>query len=178
MKTDRVDVLTLANLLRADFLPEITQRVPVPPLHVRELRALLSHRRRLVSLQTTAKNRLRSVLHRLNVPAPKGKPFSQKNRAFWTQLQLSSIERLRVEQELRQASTSQEWAEHMAYLLQVPGVGLITAMTILAAVGEIERFGSAKQLVGYAGLGAVCMPAARSTATRVSPNRAGATCAR
>ena len=61
VKTDKVDVLTLAQLLRADMLPEVW----VPPLHVRELRALLSHRRRLVSLQTTAKNRLQSVLHRL-----------------------------------------------------------------------------------------------------------------
>jgi hypothetical protein len=28
VKTDRVDVLTLAKLLRADMLPEVTQRVP------------------------------------------------------------------------------------------------------------------------------------------------------
>jgi hypothetical protein len=42
VKTDRVDVLTLAKLLRADMLPEVW----VPPCHVRELRALLSHRRR------------------------------------------------------------------------------------------------------------------------------------
>jgi transposase len=63
VKTDKVDVLNLAHLLRADLLPEVW----VPPQHVRDLRALLSHRRRLVSLQTTAKNRLQSVLHRLVV---------------------------------------------------------------------------------------------------------------
>jgi hypothetical protein len=40
------------------------------------------------------------------------------------------------------------------YLLQLPGIGLITAMTILSAIGEIERFPTAKKLVGYAGLGA------------------------
>jgi transposase len=68
VKTDRVDVLTLAKLLRADMLPEVW----VPPTHVRDLRALLSHRRRLVVLQTTAKNRLQSVLHRLNLTPPKG----------------------------------------------------------------------------------------------------------
>src|SRR5215216_2785648 len=37
VKTDKVDVLTLAQLLRADMLPEVW----VPPAHVRELRAAL-----------------------------------------------------------------------------------------------------------------------------------------
>jgi hypothetical protein len=41
VKTDNVDVLTLAQLLRADMLPEVW----VPPSHVRDLRAQLSHRR-------------------------------------------------------------------------------------------------------------------------------------
>ena len=76
VKTDKVDVLTLAQLLRADMLPEVW----VPPQHVRDLRALLSHRRRLVSLQTTAKNRLQSVLHRLNLKPPEGQAFADKQR--------------------------------------------------------------------------------------------------
>jgi transposase len=35
----------------------------------------------------------------------------------------------------------------------LPGVGILTAMTILAAIGEITRFPNAKKLAGYAGLG-------------------------
>ena len=167
VKTDKVDVLTLAQLLRADMLPEVW----VPPMHVRDLRALLSHRRRLVALQTTAKNRLHSVLHRLNLKPPKGDLFARKQREWWKQLELSATERLRVEQdlatlehiepqigevdaELRRLSTSEQWAEQVPYLVQLPGIALLTAMTILGAVGDITRFGSAKQLVGYAGLGA------------------------
>jgi transposase len=167
VKTDRVDVLTLAKLLRADMLPEVW----VPPTHVRDLRALLSHRRRLVVLQTTAKNRLQSVLHRLNLKPPKGELFAQKQRGWWDELELSTTERLRVDQdlatlahvkaqietvdaELRRLSTSEEWADQVPYLVQLPGIGLLTAMTILGAVGDVTRFGSAKQLVGYAGLGA------------------------
>jgi transposase len=167
VKTDRVDVLTLAKLLRADMLPEVW----VPPSHVRDLRALLSHRRRLVVLQTTAKNRLQSVLHRLNLKPPKGELFAKKQRGWWNELELSTTERLRVDQdlatlahvkaqietvdaELRRLSTIPEWAEQVPYLVQLPGIGLLTAMTILGAVGDITRFGSAKQLVGYAGLGA------------------------
>jgi transposase len=167
VKTDKVDVLTLAHLLRADMLPEVW----VPPQHVRDLRALLSHRRRLVSLQTSAKNRLQSVLHRLNLRPPDGDLFAHKQRAWWADLDLSPTERLRVDQdvatldhivpqiaavdaELRRLSTSERWAEQVPYLLQLPGIAVLSAMTILSAVGDITRFPSAKQLVGYAGLGA------------------------
>jgi transposase len=167
VKTDKVDVLTLAQLLRADMLPEVW----VPPQHVRDLRALLSHRRRLVSLQTTAKNRLQSVLHRLNLKPPEGHAFAHNQRAWWEQLELSTTERLRVDQdiatldhigeqiaaidaELRRLSVSEQWAEQVPYLMQLPGIALLTAMTVLGAIGDITRFGAAKKLVGYAGLGA------------------------
>ncbi len=36
--------------------------------------------------------------------------------------------------------------------MSVPGVAMITAATFLAQVGEIDRFSSPKQLVGYLGL--------------------------
>jgi len=44
--------------------------------------------------------------------------------------------------------------ERIPLLIQLPGIQLVSAITILAAIGEIERFSSAQQLVGYAGLGA------------------------
>ncbi|HEX7975583.1 MAG TPA: IS110 family transposase [Anaerolineales bacterium] len=44
--------------------------------------------------------------------------------------------------------------ESIPLLVQVPGVAMLTAITILAAIGDIRRFPSAKKLVGYAGLGA------------------------
>lgn len=160
-------MLTLAKLLRADLLPEVW----VPPRHVRDLRALLSHRRRLVSLQTTAKNRLQSVLHRLNLSAPEGEQFAHKQRTWWKELELSATERLRVDHdiatldhigpqigavdaELRRLSTSKDWAEQVPYLIQLPGIALLSAMTILGAIGDITRFEAAKKLIGYAGLGA------------------------
>jgi transposase len=167
VKTDKVDLLTLAQLLRADMLPEVW----VPPSHVRDLRALLCHRRRLVSLQTTAKNRLQSVLDRLNLRPPDGELFARKQREWWKSLDLSNTQRLGVDQdlatldqiipqieevdgELRRLSTSEHWAEYLPYLVQLPGIGLLTAMTILSAIGDVTRFPSSKQLVGYAGLGA------------------------
>jgi hypothetical protein len=42
----------------------------------------------------------------------------------------------------------------MTFIMQIPGIGLYTGMTILAAIGDIARFPTPSQLVGYAGLGA------------------------
>lgn len=167
VKTDRRDTLVLARLLAANLIPEIW----IPPVEVRELRALIAHRQRLVSQQTATKNRLQGVLHRHHIVPPTGKLFSQANRTWWTELRLLPSEKLRllqdlatldhlapqltaVETELARLSTVDPWAGQVAFLIQLPGIGLIIAMTILSAIGEISRFPAAKKLVGYAGLGA------------------------
>jgi transposase len=46
------------------------------------------------------------------------------------------------------------FCQQVPFLLQLPGLGMVGAMTILAAVGDSSRFPTSKQLVGYAGLGA------------------------
>jgi transposase len=56
--------------------------------------------------------------------------------------------------ELTRLSVEDPWARPMVYLMQLPGLGIITSMTILAAIGEISRFPSPEKLVGYSGLGA------------------------
>jgi len=166
VKTDKRDALALARLLSAHMIPEVW----VPPQHVRELRALMAHRQRLVSQRTAAKNRLQSVLHRHQLSPPKGKLFSKKNKGWWHNLDLPASEQLRIRQdqaiinclnplivevetEIKILSVSQPWADQLPFLLQLPGIGLLKAMTILGAIGHIERFASAKKLVGYAGLG-------------------------
>jgi transposase len=53
-----------------------------------------------------------------------------------------------VDIELRPLSTSEQWAEQTRYLVQLPGIGLLTAMTILGAIGDLTRFRWSKQLVG------------------------------
>jgi transposase len=57
-KNDKVDAATLAQLLRADLLPEAW----IAPQQVRDLRALLPHRAALVRLSTSLKNRVHAVL--------------------------------------------------------------------------------------------------------------------
>jgi transposase len=167
VKTDTQDVNRLIRLLIADLVPEVW----VPPLEVRELRALLSYRWRLVKMATAIQNRLHSLLHRHNLQAPEGKVDTGENREWWEQLKLSPLETLRLQQELQSLrmvrahilevdkqlgclSTSERWSGQAIHVMQLPGVGLVVAMTILAAIGDIKRFESPKQLVGYAGLGA------------------------
>jgi len=53
-----------------------------------------------------------------------------------------------VETEIERLSLAQPWAEPVPYLLQLPGIGWLTAMTILSAIADIRRFASAKKLVG------------------------------
>jgi transposase len=143
----------------------------VPPTQVRELRALINHRQRLIAQQTRTKNRLRSLLQRQHLVSSSGELFAQANRPWWLGLKISPSEKLRarqdlilldhlgpliseVETEIERLSVTEPWADLTPYLLQLPGIGLLTAMTILSAIGEIERFPTAKKLVGYAGLGA------------------------
>jgi len=167
VKTDKKDTMTLAKLLAVGMIPAVW----VPPAHVRELRALVNHRQRLIAQQTRTKNRLRSLLQRQHLVPPGGDLFGQANRGWWAKLDLNPSEKLRarqdlviltqlapliaeVETEIGCLSLTEPWAGQMPYLLQLPGIGLVTAMTVLGAIGEIERFPTAKKLVGYAGLGA------------------------
>lgn len=93
------------------------------------------------------------------------------NRAWWETLKLSDLETLRLKQELKSLrmvrehilevekelgclSTSERWNVQATRVMQLPGVGVIVTMTLLAAIGDIRRFESPKKLVGYAGLGA------------------------
>jgi len=55
---------------------------------------------------------------------------------------------------LGRLSTSERWSKQATHIMQLPGVGIVVTMTILSAIGEIQRFPSAKKLVGYAGFGA------------------------
>lgn len=165
VKTDKKAALSLAQLHAAGLLPGIW----IPPVEVRELRALIAQRRKLVKLASIAKCRLHSLLHRHDIELPEGfEPFSEDMRAWWQHLKVSPLERQlllsdratldfakdqlhSIEETIKELAAQDERAP---LLVQVTGIGLLTAITILAAIGDIQRFPSAKHLVGYAGLGA------------------------
>jgi transposase len=167
VKTAPRDALHLARLLAAGLVPTVW----VPPAEVRALRALVAHRRRLVAQRTQVRNRLQSILHEHRIVPPVGKLFAAAQRAWWDGLELGASTALRVRQDLAvlagleplvaaaddepgRLSTVEPWAARVAYLVQLPGIGLLSAMTLLAGIGDVARFPTAKQLVGYAGLGA------------------------
>lgn len=165
VKTDVRDTFILARLLAANLVPDVW----VPPVHVRELRQLLSQRRQLVETHTQIVNRMHSVAHRHHLKHERGKRFTEKNTAWQKDKRLSRIERFQLElemenrayiekqisrigKEVAKMSHRQPWAQDMTYLMQLPGFGVITAMTVLAAIGEIHRFDSARHLASYSGL--------------------------
>ena len=67
-----------------------------------------------------------------------------------------------IEEVLRQEAAKDE---RIPLLIQLPGIAMLTALTILAAVGPIERFEDSRHLVGYAGLGASVHDSGQTHAT-------------
>jgi len=84
------------------------------------------------------------------------------------ELPTSPLERVRVRSDLETLAFAQSQVaqledalaeiaaqdDRVALLVQLPGLGMVSAMTLLAAIGDVARFPSAAQLVGYAGMGA------------------------
>jgi transposase len=161
--TDKLAALILARLYAKGLLVSIW----VPPQPVRDLRALVAQRAKLVRLSTQAKNRLHAVLHRRHLAPPPGAPFAADQRDWWDHLPVAPLEQLRIQSDLdtlafaqaqiarleEQLATLAVQDERLPLLVQLPGVGWIVAVTLLAAIGDIARFPAAKKLVGYAGLG-------------------------
>jgi len=164
VKTDKKAALTLAQLHAVGML----EGVWIPPQSVRSLRAVIAQREKMLRLSTQAKNRLSSLLHRCHlVFSGEGSQYSPDQREWWLSLPLCDLEKMIVQTDLDtlefarkqldiiEQALKQEAAkdDRVPLLAQLPGINILTALTILAAIGTIERFENAKYLVGYAGLG-------------------------
>ena len=162
-KTDRLDARTLARLLAAGLL----EGTWLPSEELRALRRRLARREQLVRQRTRLKNEVHAVLYRNHTGAPPTSDlFGAAGRRWLEDLKLPDDERetvhgcLRVldflggEVDLlergiaRQAIDSPE----IRRLVTIPGVNLITAATLMAVIGDVRRFPSARKLVGYLGL--------------------------
>jgi transposase len=163
--TDKKAARILAQLHAAKLLPPVW----IPPVEVRELRALVAGRRKVLQMAVRAKNSLHNVLHRHQMTNIDTKDlFHPDNRVWWEELPVTPIEKVRILSDwdtLEFAKRQQERYENMlrelaaddarmSLLVQLPGISIITGMTILGAIGVTERFPSPDKLVGYAGLGA------------------------
>jgi transposase len=151
----------LAQLLRADLLPEAW----IAPPAARQLRALLRHRAQLVRLRTLLQNRIHAVLADHGCDRPAG-CWSGPGREWLASLELPAVSREvindalalidalesvtgRLDLEVRQHARSDP---RVKVLTRLPGVGPFTALVLLAEIGDITRFASARKLASWAGL--------------------------
>jgi transposase len=161
LKNDKVDAAILAQLLRADLLPEAW----IAPAKVRQLRALLRHRVGLVRLGTQLRNRIHAVAADFGYDRS-ASYWTGPGRGWLAELDLPAASREivtdclavidglaplidRIDGELRQHAKADP---RVKVLTTLPGVGEFTALVMLAEIGDITRFGSARKLASWAGL--------------------------
>lgn len=160
-KTDFGDARLLADLARVGYLPIVWLATE----EIRELRRLVRFRDQKVKERRNAKLRIRGLLreHRLKCSEDnawtkawfrwlreKAKQLSESDQWILSQ-QIASINLLTnviraTESRLRRSTKNDLIVKR---LLKEPGVGLITAVTLRAEVGEFDRFKSGKQLARF-----------------------------
>jgi len=162
VKTDAIDAKTLAHLLRAGLLPEAY----VAPRELRDLRELLRHRATLTRMRSAVKNRVHAILAKHGIPREHSDLFGKGGREFLAELKLRDAPRRRLDSLIalicdfdREIETTTQEIEERAkaddrvdVLTQIRGVGRYTAMLIIAEVGDITRFPTARHLCSWAGL--------------------------
>ena len=168
-KHDVGDARMLANLLRSGYFPE-AHRVSEP---IYCLRLLLRERAYLVGIRTSAKNRLHGIattqgLHHIKGGNPlwkAGKAGILSGDNFILKELHALIEELDRRIAPFDTACVQEVTTHPVarILMTMPGVGVITALTVLAEVENFARFPSAKHLTSFAGL----VPRQRSSGEKV-----------
>jgi transposase len=172
IKTDKVDALVLAQLLRCDFLPLVWQ----PNEETQRFRGLMTHRTGLMTHRSRIKNRIQSLLARWLLKPP-CKVLWTKTGMLWLKSVLPKLpvhEQLALESDLRQleqvdkelvlldqklASSAQE-DPRVQLLMTLPGVNYAVALGLLAALGDISRFRDGDHAASYLGL----VPSTRQSA--------------
>lgn len=162
IKTDSIDAKTLCHLLRSDM---------VPPSYIAtdselEDREIVRARIQLVRDQTKTKNRIMAILGKVNLNfkgsdlfGTKGKTWLSKQRLtpakdFVINLLLSRLDSLKaaikeIDKVIYEKGNNSPAVQQ---LMSIPGIGAVTAYTILAEIGDIERFAQADKLTSYLGL--------------------------
>jgi transposase len=162
VKTDKIDSRVLAQLGAADFLPEVWS----PDEATRALRRRIAHRSSLVRQRTRLRNQVHAVLARNLIDAPVTDVFGQGGRRWLADVELPVHEREQVDSNLRlhdvldgeiELVERQLAAQALARgdvrrLMTIPGVGAVTALALVAVIGDVTRFPGPRQLVGYLGL--------------------------
>jgi transposase len=157
-KNDLNDATILADLLRVNMFPE-SYRISDD---IHELREKVRERHFLVVMRTSAKNRLHGVatskgLHLIEGNNPllrRGTDQINKGNDEVMKELLAVIEELNSHIDIITKKINEKAKElPLAKLLMtMPGIGAITAFTVITEIGDFSRFGNAKKLASFAGL--------------------------
>lgn len=170
-KEDKRDSRKIAKTLRAGELNSIY----VPSKESEELRSLVRYRRTLVKDISRGKNRIKSHLYFHGIKVPEEQVQASKYWANRFSDWIKSVELstpygtivlqdlldnnlllrkklLAVTKQIRTASRSDKYFKIYTLLTSVPGIGSITAMTIISELESIGRFKSLNKLCSYIGL--------------------------
>jgi transposase len=168
VKTDRRDAKKLATLLAGGFL----RRVHVLSAQERAERQLSRTRNQMERHRCQVMNQIKSLLLMHGVRAPDGL------REHWRQPHLQWLESISFEfpatrvaldallalyhhtdgqvrelnARLEDIARSEVYAERVAVLTKIPGIGILTAITILLELQNVERFKRTEDLSSYLGL--------------------------
>jgi len=168
-KTNRKDADLLSQL---PFEKDQWWKVWMSPPQVRDLREQMRHRSSLVAVQTQTKNRISALFHRHGIIHDFSDLFGVAGRQFLAQvcqagkagevvlppgaagaleglLALLDFVRSQLADIARQLRCQLESDQVIARLDGIPGIGLILAHTLLAEIGQIERFKSHRALANY-----------------------------
>lgn len=170
-KEDKRDSNKIAKTLRSGDLKAIY----VPSIESEELRSLMRYRKTLVKDISRGKNRIKSHLYFHGIKIPDSHQQASK---YWSnkftdwlggiemstpcgtvvlQDMLDSNLQLRkkllsVTREVRKIAKSERYKKVYDLLVGIPGIGPITAMTIISELENIQRFKSLDKLCSYIGL--------------------------
>lgn len=169
-KTDRDDALRLAEVYLLGKFPSVA----IPEKDVREKRALIEHRQKLVGRRVALQNRIRAILVSQGLMAPVGvrawselglagiaayaRPIAEcaaaelwRGRLHLTLAELGQVRALldQAEQKLDELAQTDAATK---ILSTIPGVGPRTAEAVAAFLPEPQRFRTTKQVSAYGGL--------------------------
>jgi transposase len=160
-KSDRADARHLRELLMISRLPESW----IPPDHILDLRARVRLRHTLADQRGEWQQRIQSVLYHHGLPQRRDL-LTRENRSWVERAALPDTAREQVSVALAMidaldAQLAPLTRELRAYARRQPGcralmahygIGALTAVTILAELGDCRRFSSSRHAVRYSGL--------------------------
>jgi transposase len=163
IKTDTIDAGVLAQLYASGFLPEVWIADEV----TQALRRQVTRRNQIVRQRSRLKNIIQSILHAHLIPScPHRDLCGRKGRAWLAEQRVPEDERLAIERHLREfdrlgedlkvverdLARSALADESIKLLMTIPGIHMIVALAIKAAIGDVKRFARPQKLASYLGL--------------------------